>query len=94
MTLSSGSPDSLALAQALDAAFESQWPDKPAHIWDKSKGQVRRGGLSLISGKAPAVLPEPFFGTNPQSLHEVQRLGTDGLARLYLRALKTYRQGL
>ena len=94
LTLSSGSQKSLALAEAFTAAFKRSFPGKDAKIWNHRKGQVKRGAKSLIAGKAPAVLLEPFFASNPTSLKEVAALGIDGLAKLYLTALDSYRRGV
>ena len=92
LVLSSGSAKSLALAKAFDTAFERAFPGKPSKIWNHRKGEVKRGAKSLIAGKPPAVLLEPFFASNPTSLKEMAILGITGLARLYLGALDAYRK--
>ena len=92
LVLSSGSAKSLALAKAFDAAFERAFPGKDSKIWNHRKGEVKRGAKSLTAGKAPAVLLEPFFASNPSSLKEIASLGITGLARVYLIALDSYRK--
>lgn len=48
-----------------------------------------RGGMSLISGKAPAILVEPFFGSNAQGLSATDEAHEmEALARAYLKGAK------
>lgn len=50
----------------------------------KTYRQVRRGRLSLSTGRAPAILVEPFFGDHRHDAEQVQQLGQEALARAYL----------
>ncbi|QHQ34745.1 N-acetylmuramoyl-L-alanine amidase [Algicella marina] len=43
-----------------------------------------RGGLSLISGRAPAVLVEPFFGDNAAEARLAMDTGIEALAKAYV----------
>lgn len=43
-----------------------------------------RGAASLISGRAPAVLVEPFFGDAPADARLAFNVGEESLARAYL----------
>tara|TARA_R110000851_G_C12945142_1_gene552664 strand:+ start:41 stop:694 length:654 start_codon:yes stop_codon:yes gene_type:complete len=61
-TLSSGSAKSLKLAGAVNNAIVKAFGVKDRGIVTRSKKQ--RGGASLHSGRAPAILFEPFFGSN------------------------------
>lgn len=49
-----------------------------------------RGWKSLIAGKAPAILTEPFFGSNPNDCQAAARLGVVGFAKMYLEGAKHY----
>lgn len=46
-----------------------------------------RGELSLISGRAPAILVEPFFGDSAEDAKLMTELGKPALARAYLAGL-------
>lgn len=61
-TLSSGSSGSLDLAARVQKAMVKmlQLRDRGVQI----RARKDRGGLSLFAGKAPAVLIEPYFGSN------------------------------
>ena len=43
-----------------------------------------RGGASLISGRAPAVLVEPFFGDNTSDATAADRAGKEAIAHAYM----------
>ena len=62
LMLSSGSKGSMALANALQRHCLSvmENPDRGVVV----RGRKDRGGRSLWQGKAPAVLTEPYFGSN------------------------------
>lgn len=62
-TLTSGSPASVRFAEAMqDRMLEAH------DLKDRGEKVVRqgRGGQSLIAGRAPAILIEPFFGSSPR----------------------------
>ena len=65
-TLSSGSSGSLRLAKAINDDIVSALGIKDRGI--KTIPASGRGGGSLHAGEAPAVLLEPFFGSNPSDL--------------------------
>jgi N-acetylmuramoyl-L-alanine amidase len=50
----------------------------------KSYRPNMRGGLSLISGKAPAVLVEPFFGDSRLDAELAAEIGQRALANVYV----------
>lgn len=61
-TLTSGTPGSLRLAGVIHPAMVGALPLKDRGLVVRRKGE--RGGESLWSGRAPAVLLEPYFGSN------------------------------
>lgn len=61
-TLSSGSSGSVKLAQSVQAAMLNVLGLRNRGI--KYPGQNGRGGYSLFAGACPAILIEPFFGSN------------------------------
>lgn len=64
LTLSSGSKGSLALAEQVHAKCLAvmERPDRGVEV----RGRHDRGGRSLWQGRAPAIMTEPFFGSNPE----------------------------
>ena len=54
----------------------------------KIRKKGSRGYLSLVSGKAPAILVEPFFGSNRADVRLMQTLGSEKLAMAYLKAME------
>lgn len=60
--LSSGSPKSMRYAQALQSRMGEALGLKDRGVKIRRSG---RGSESLMSGRAPAVLIEPFFGSSP-----------------------------
>lgn len=83
-TLSSGTPLSLRLATAVQREMVIALGLRDRGI--KTRAADARGGRNLHSGKAPAILVEPFFGTSAKgqaatdSLHEKQDLA-DAIVR-------------
>lgn len=67
-TLSSGTLGSLALAERVQAAIVVDLPVRDRGIKLRGKGQGR-GWRSLWAGRAPAVLLEPYFGSNAAECH-------------------------
>lgn len=61
-TLTSGSDMSMKLAAAVNGSIVDAFGVKDRGIVKRSAKD--RGGASLHSGKAPAILFEPFFGSN------------------------------
>lgn len=63
-TLSSGSALSLRLAESIQREMVVALGLRDRGI--KTRAGSERGGSSLIAGRAPAVLVEPFFGSSPE----------------------------
>lgn len=61
-TLTSGTPASMALAVSVNQEMVAALGLKDRGVKTRSAGD--RGGASLMSGRAPAVLIEPFFGSS------------------------------
>ena len=67
-TLSSGSAKSVALANLVQAGLCTLL-GRPGHsrgVKIRNRTHKDRGWLSLVSGKPPAILTEPAFGSNAQ----------------------------
>lgn len=62
-TLSSGTALSLRLAESVQREMVLALGIRDRGI--KTRSSSDRGGMSLISGRAPAILVEPFFGSSP-----------------------------
>lgn len=62
-TLTSGTTGSLRLARAMQARMVAALGLRDRGLVTRARGE--RGGASLWSGRAPAVLLEPYFGSNP-----------------------------
>lgn len=72
-TLTSGTPASMALAIAVNQEMVSTLGLKDRGV--KTRTSADRGGASLVSGRAPAILIEPFFGSSRRG-----QQATDSLA--------------
>jgi len=66
-TLSSGTRGSLRLAEAVQAAMLAAMPVRDRGV--KVRAAHERGGRSLWAGIAPAVMLEPYFGSNAGECH-------------------------
>jgi N-acetylmuramoyl-L-alanine amidase len=64
-TFSSGSRGSLKFAQAIHGAMVEALELRDRGVKIRNRKKKGRGYLSLVSGHAPAVLIEPYFGSNP-----------------------------
>ena len=62
-TLSSGTSGSLLLARELQSATVADLPVRDRGVKLRPRGEGR-GWRSLWAGKAPAVITEPYFGSN------------------------------
>lgn len=83
-TLSSGTPLSLRLAVAVQDEMVIALGLRDRGI--RTVSATDRGGRSLISGKAPAILVEPFFGSSSLGQSATDELREqEVLARAYLR---------
>lgn len=76
-TLTSGTPASMAAAVAVNEEVVAALGLRDRGVKTRRSG---RGSQSLISGRAPAILVEPYFGSSPKGLeatdedHEEQAL--------------------
>jgi len=86
--LSSGSKKSKHFARLIQK--------EQVKLFDRTKKENRgvkirkkgsRGYLSLISGKAAAIIVEPFFGSNRKDCNLMHTIGTSQLAVSYLKAM-------
>lgn len=64
LTLTSGSAGSLALAAAVHGRVQAVMGNRDRGIEQRPK--EGRGGRSLFAGRAPAIMAEPYFGSNPE----------------------------
>lgn len=62
-TLTSGTPASMALATSINTEMVAALGLRDRGV--KTRSASDRGGASLMSGRAPAILIEPFFGSCP-----------------------------
>jgi N-acetylmuramoyl-L-alanine amidase len=67
-TLSSGSSRSLKLAEEVQMEMVETLGLTDRGILVRNRRTKGKGYLSLVSGKAPAILIEPFFGSNARGL--------------------------
>ncbi|SEN59811.1 N-acetylmuramoyl-L-alanine amidase [Palleronia pelagia] len=67
LTLSSGTPGSMALAREVQARMLAVMGNEDDGV--QVRGRHDRGGRSLWQGRAPAILTEPYFGGNAQFCH-------------------------
>jgi N-acetylmuramoyl-L-alanine amidase len=91
-TFCSGSAKSFALANYVhDSVVKVLYrPDRGVKVL----GPAERGGRGLHSGRATAILVEPFFATNSVDLAAAQRVGIQGLAKAYMEGLLAYASSL
>jgi len=87
LMLSSGSKGSLALAEAMqrECLRVLENPDRGVVV----RNRHDRGGRSLWQGKAPAILTEPYFGSNRQECMRADA-SIDQLAEAHYRAVKAW----
>jgi N-acetylmuramoyl-L-alanine amidase len=85
LMLSSGSKASMALAQALAEGCARVLGNTNRGV--RVVGRQDRGGRSLWQGRAPAVLTEPYFGSNPAECVLAQT-HMDELAEAHYRAAR------
>lgn len=86
--LSSGSTRSLALAAAVQGRMVDALGLADRGI--KIRGRNERGGRSLHMGRAPAIIGEPFFGSNHKGLIASDEAGEmEAIAQAYLAGSKT-----
>lgn len=81
-TLSSGTNGSMALAKQVRTRLTKVLGNTDRGI--KIVGRHDRGGRSLWQGRAPAILTEPYFGSNPSECLTAQ-MHMDEMAEAYYR---------
>jgi N-acetylmuramoyl-L-alanine amidase len=89
-TLCSGSSGSLRLAKLVRARVAAVLLNHDRGV--KILGRHDRGGRSLWQGKAPAILIEPYFGSNAAECNAAQQY-MDELAEAYYRAAMDFLNG-
>lgn len=62
LTLSSGTPRSMALARAVQGRMQAVMGFRDRGV--EARGRHDRGGRSLWQGKSPCIMTEPYFGSN------------------------------
>ena len=87
LMLSSGSTESMRFATILLKHMVDTMQHGDRGVEVRKSG---RGSLSLTAGRAPAVLTEPFFGTNREEVARVGELGIKGFAGMYYDAIKEF----
>lgn len=87
LTLSSGSKGSLELAALVRSAACKVLGNTDRGV--EIRGRHDRGGRSLWQGKAPAIMTEPYFGSNEDECLVADQ-HKDELAEAYYRAARTF----
>lgn len=87
-TFSSGSRGSLKYAHAIHAAIVDTLGLRDRGVKVRNRSKKGRGYLSLVSGRAPAVLIEPYFGSNADDCHRADEQ-KQALAEAIYRAIKS-----
>ena len=86
--LTSGSPNSEHFATLVQNEFVKLFNRTgTSNRGVKVRKKGSRGYLSLVSGKAPAIIVEPFFGSNRFDSTLINNLGIEKLAMAYLNAI-------
>jgi len=90
-TLCSHSSGSKQLANCMQEAMVEGLGFRNRGVKPTNKSE--RGGRSLYAGRPPAVLLEPFFGSNRESCQRIMAIdGPHGLAAIYLKGLAAYKK--
>lgn len=87
LTLSSGSAGSVELAKHLRAYLTNVLENTDRGV--RVVSSKDRGGRSLFAGKCPAVLAEPYFGSNAAECYTAQ-IHMDEMAEAYYRAAMAF----
>jgi N-acetylmuramoyl-L-alanine amidase len=91
--LSSGSTNSLRLAAIIyDELVQSFNRTAKPHLHVKTLQNNDRGYVSLHAGRAPAVIVEPFFGSNNEDCLLADQISPRGHAQIYLQAARKYNE--
>lgn len=67
LTISSGTKGSRALAREVQWRMQATLENEDDGVY--IRGRSARGGLSLWSGRCPAIMTEPYFGGNARMCH-------------------------
>ena len=89
-TISSGSKGSLKFAQAIQAAMVETLGLRDRGIKIRNSQARVRGWRSMVSGRAPAVLLEPYFGSNENDCRRADEKKQE-LAEAIYRAVRSAR---
>ena len=87
-TLSSGSTKSRLLATAIQESMVETLNLRDRGV--KFRSREERGGKSLHAASPPAILVEPFFGSNQADVNRAAELTTDDFSEMYLKGLRRY----
>lgn len=90
MTLSSGTAGSMMLARAVQKHSVAVLGVRDRGVL--VRGRHDRGGRSLWQGRAPAILTEPYFGSNAQECATAQQY-MDELAEAVYRGAREFLRG-
>lgn len=89
-TLSSGSVSSRALCDLLQSAMVRALDARDRGVKVRKAGE--RGAISLLAGRAPAAIVEPYFGSNPERA-KIADARKDDLARAIYDAAASFVRG-
>jgi N-acetylmuramoyl-L-alanine amidase len=87
LTLSSGSTGSLALANLVRERVAKVLNNTDRGV--EVRGRHARGGRSLWQGRSPAIMTEPYFGSNPKECNNALMF-MDEMAEAYYRAAMVF----
>lgn len=90
-TLTSGSVSSRALCALLQSAMVRALDARDRGVKVRRKAG-ERGAISLLAGRAPAAIVEPFFGSNPERA-KIADARKDDLARAIYDAAAVFVRG-
>lgn len=83
-TLTSGTPTSMRVALEVNNAMVAALGLRDRGVKTRRSG---RGSGSLMTGDAPAILVEPFFGSSPSDCKVMTSAGEEALARAIVRGV-------
>lgn len=88
-TLTSGTKGSLALAEEVHSRYLAVMGRRDRGIETRTRHQ--RGGRSLWQGKCPAIMAEPFFGSNKEDWRRANARVDQLAEAIYRGAMAFYR---
>jgi N-acetylmuramoyl-L-alanine amidase len=93
-----GSAGGKALAERFDARFSAVAPTLDRRgLKDRVSGRIappgmnNRGWQFLARTHCPAIIAEPFFGSNPRDVERIQAIGPQAIGRAYALAVMDWR---